>query len=131
MTWLAKRNNKTELDSTHNHHHLNPELSGHRRMRWFRRNSSDRTLEDGPQLLRLTSLTRRTADNDNNTAHNAPPVSQAQPPVQSTTSSASTIRNGGGGGGDNTYMFQRGRPPLSSSSVRNGEFDFFILQITK
>ena len=76
-------------------------------MRWFRRNSSDRNLDDddSPQLIRLTSLTRKPTDNNHEVA--APVVSRAP------LSAASPAANG----------FLRGRLPVAN---RNGEQISFI-----
>lgn len=80
-------------------------------MRWFRRHSSDRTLDDdAPQLLRLTSFTRRATNantpDDNNSHEKLPAAPVAQPPPVTTGTIGGAFQRG------------RGRLPVNG---RNGE----------
>lgn len=76
-------------------------------MRWFRRNSSDRTLEDGPQLIRLSTLGRpRTTDNSEGGGSGGAQSTTVKEKFTSNTSSS-------GVAGD----LQRGRLP----EKRNGK----------
>lgn len=89
------------------------------KMRWFRRNSSDRTLDDdnGPQLLRLTSLNRRRSPSNSTAADNrTPPATARETPDHSAREflrPSTTTLNG----------FSRGRLPVN----RNGKLSLVHL----